>query len=152
MPVSTNATVQGVRDVLLPFSTSLEDGKIEKKIFFVAELINAKLRQSYTRATEPTAIRLAIEHYTAYNLIMTNFFESKLESPNWSIDEIRIEHGTDAYAIRDMAYDLRKQAEELYSSIGIKPRGASSDKTYPTGISGETWEYFEDDDINVDSI
>ena len=150
--VSTNATVQGVRNVLLPFSTDLEDGEIEKKIEYVAELINAKLRQSYTRTTEPTAIRMAIEHYTGFNVIMTTFFESKLESPNWSIDEIRIEHGTDAYAIRDMAYDLRKQAEELYSSIGISPRGASSYKTYPSGLSGETPEYFEDDETVVESI
>ncbi len=150
--VSTTATIQGVRDVLLPFSTTLEDGEIKKKIEYVAELINAKLRQAYTKATEPTAIRMSIEHYTAYNIIMTTFFESKLENVNWSIDEIRIEHGTDAYAIRDMAYDLRKQAEELSSSIGFRPRGASSYKTYPSGISGETVEYFEDDETIVESI
>ena len=144
--------MQGVRDVLLPFSTSLKDGEITTKIEYVAELINAKLRQEYTKATEPNAIRMSIENYAGFNVIMTTFFESKLESPNWSIDEITIEHGTDAYAIRDMAYDLRRQAEELYSSIGIKPRGASSYKTYPTGISGEVQEYFEDDETFVDSI
>ena len=144
--------MQGVRDVLLPFSTSLEDGEIATKIEYVAELINAKLRQNYTKTTEPTAIRMSIENHTGFNLIMTTFFRDKLESPNWSIDEITIEHGTDAYAIRDMAYDLRRQAEELYSSVGIKPRGASSYKTYPSGLSGETQEYFEDDETYVDII
>lgn len=150
--VSTNATVQGVRDVLLPFSTSLKDGEIVTKIEYVAELINAKIRQNYTKLTEPKVIQLSIESHTGFNLIMTTFFRDKLESPNWSIDEITIEHGTDAYAIRDMAYDLRRQAEILYSSVGIKPRGASSYKTYPSGISGEIQEYFEDGETYVDSI
>ena len=150
--VSTNATAQGVREVLLPFSTDLSDGEIINKIEYVAELINAKLRQNYTKVTEPKVIMLSIESHTGFNLIMTTFFESKLESPNWSIDEITIEHGTDAYAIRDMAYDLRKQAEDLYSSIGIKPRGASSYKTYPSGLSGQEQEYFEDSETIVDNI
>jgi len=149
MAVSTNATATGVRTVLKPYSTSLSDTEIEDRISYTAELINAIIDKEYTSTTEPTIIRIAIEIYTAYNLIMTTFLDEKLDTVDWSFDDLKIEHGTDPYAIRDFAFKLREEALTLIGMHGINPRIKVGEKEELTGLSGETLEGLEDGDISV---
>ena len=147
--VSTNATAQGVRNALLPFSTSLTDTEIEEKIDYVAELVNGMLGTEYTTTTEPTSIRMAIELYTAYHIIMTVFFDEKLNGIDWKFNDITIEHATDAYVIRDLAYELKNMAFSLLGAHGRKTPKAYSYKTYPAGLSGQTNEGLDDDQVDI---
>lgn len=143
---TTNATIDEVRVALKPLTTTLTDEEIEWKIEAACELINTMIGSSYTRTTEPTNVKYAITYFTAYDIIMTIFFDENLDTIRWRWNDVEIEHGQNAFAIRDFAFRLEDRAKRYITRMGSGVKSATSTKTWETKSAGRPENYYYGED------
>jgi len=149
---TTNATVDEVRVALKPLTTTLSDEEIQMRLDIQTQLVNQIIGKSYTTETEPTNVKWAIVYYTTYDIVTTIFFDENLTTLRWRFNDVEIEHGQNAFAIRDMADRHLDKGKMLLKGMGINVRSATSHKEWETKAAGRTADhYYGEDSIEVDS-
>ena len=147
---TTNATTDEVRVALKPLTTTLEEEEIEWKIDAACELVNTMISSTYTRENEPTNIKFAIVYYAAYDIIMTIFFDENLDTIRWRWNDVEIEHGQNAFAIRDFAFKLEDRARRYLTRMGTGVKSATSTKSWETKSAGRPeGYYYSEDSVDV---
>jgi hypothetical protein len=149
---TTNATVDEVRVALKPLTTTLTDDEVQMRLDIQTQLVNQIIGQSYTTETEPSNVKWAIVYYTIHDIVTTIFFDENLTTLRWRFNDVEIEHGQNAFAIRDMADRHLERGKSLLTGMGCNVKSATSHKEWETKLSGRTaGTYYEEDSIEVDS-
>jgi hypothetical protein len=143
---ATNATTDEVRVALLPLETSLTDEEVQMRIDYQCELINTLHGKNYTQSTEPTTVRYGIVYMTAYDIIATIFLDQNLSTVRWRWNDVEIEHGQNAFAMRDFANKLYDRGKGYLTRLGLNIKSATHYKEWETKEAGRPSDYYYGED------
>jgi hypothetical protein len=148
---ATNATVDEVRVALKPLATSLTDEELQQRIDYQCVMVNTLHGKDYTLTSEPTSVRYGIVYMSAYDVIATIFFDQNLTTLRWRWNDVEIEHGQNAFAIRDFSNKLYDRGNLYLARLGLNLKSAISYKTWETKAAGRPeGHYYGEDSVIVD--
>ena len=147
----TNATADEVRVALKPLTSSLTDEELQQRIDYQCVMVNTLHGKDYTLTTEPTSVRYGIVYMSAYDVIATIFFDQNLTTLRWRWNDVEIEHGQNAFAIRDFSNKLYDRGMLYLARLGLNIKSAISYKTWETKEAGRPeGHYYGEDSVIVD--
>lgn len=139
---TTNASADDLTVALKPLTISLSDSELEFFLNAMCQVANGKLGTDYTKANEPEYVKIAIIYYAVEDIIINIFFDENIDTVRWRFNDVEIQHGQNAFAIRDMATKKRQFADFMLNIKGINVKSRVSYNDYQTAMAGRPDGYY----------